>query len=209
MLSATGVGCRLPDGRQLFRHVDLSVQVGETVAIEGPSGTGKTTLLSILGGLEAPTSGTVVATVPSSGFAWVLQTLNALAARTVLDNARLQTVIDGERRAESELRAHSVLEQLGIGHLAAARARSLSGGELQRLGVARALVSRRPIVLADEPTNQLDAANARRVMRALVDAAHSEASKAVVIVTHDRSSLPAGVRVCHLDADGLHDAGSA
>jgi ABC-type lipoprotein export system ATPase subunit len=100
-------------------------------------------------------------------------------------------------------RARANLDLVGIGDLADAKARQLSGGELQRLAVARALTSTRPIVLADEPTNQLDRHNARRVMQALVDSAAIE-HRCVLVVTHDHEALPDTATVVRLAEDGLH-----
>jgi len=202
MLTARSIGYRWPGGRELFRNVQLELRPGDAVAVEGPSGVGKSTLLAVLGQLLLPTEGTVsVASGVPSSFAWVLQSLNTLGGRSVLANASLIKLIDGESRQGAERAARDVLELLGMAHLANQRAKELSGGELQRLTVARALVSTRRIILADEPTNQLDRANAQLVMSALVGAA--ESGRAVVIVTHDRESLPPHCRVLRLTEGGL------
>ncbi len=206
MLIADQISYRLPDGRPLFRDVSLHVAAGEAIAITGPSGVGKTTLLSILGGVQAADHGRVVARAvdPHSSTSWVLQTLNALGGRSVLENACLTAYLDGEDRRDIRTRALEALEMLDICHLRSKKARDLSGGEQQRLAVARALVASRPIVLADEPTSQLDYANSEIVMRALVNLAHKR--RAVVIVTHDTSALPDNCRVLSLREDGLHAA---
>ncbi len=206
MLTLDGVGYVLPDGRQLFQHVKLDLSEGEAIAIEGPSGIGKSTLLAIIGDLLRPTSGTVTISRPwsSARFAWILQGLNSLGARSALENAALYDMVDGAKRAAALEAAAVRLADLGLDQHLATRVRRLSGGELQRVAVARALSSQRPLVLADEPTNQLDRENAARVMSALVDAATDR--RAVVIVTHDRDALPRRCRILQLNADGLHDA---
>lgn len=204
MLRATHISYRLPNGRTLFSNVSLDVGMGEAVAIEGPSGTGKSTLLAVLGGVLPPTTGVVaVDTEHPAPFAWVLQTLNSLGARTVSENAMLFALLDGAPRGLAKRRAEESLAAVGIAAFARTRARQLSGGELQRLAVARALASRRPIVLADEPSNQLDRTNARRVMTAL-SAVTSGNDRCVVVVTHDREALADGTRVLRLDESGLH-----
>lgn len=208
MLTLNDVQYVLPGGRRLFRGVELSLSPGDAVAIEGPSGTGKTTLLAIVGGLLQPTSGTVTISAPwrSERFAWVLQGLNSLGARSALDNAALYDLIDGAKRSAARRAAAEQLIGLGIGGHMNTRVRRLSGGELQRVAVARALGCRRPLVLADEPTNQLDRENAKHVMSAIFDAASQ--GRAVVVVTHDRDALSDRCRVLRLSENGLHDVSS-
>lgn len=205
MLTLTDVEYVLPGGRRLFGGVDLCLSPGDAVAIEGPSGTGKSTLLAIIGGLLKPTSGTVTIGAPwqSERFAWVLQGLNSLGARSALDNAALYDLIDGVKRSAARRAAAEQLIGLGMGGHMNTRVRRLSGGELQRVAVARALSCRRPLVLADEPTNQLDRDNAKHVMSALIDAASE--GRAVVVVTHDRDALSDRCRVLRLSENGLHD----
>lgn len=206
MLTATDVGYRFPGGRQLFAGVSLSLDAGQAVAIEAPSGTGKSTLLALLGGLLNPTQGTIhVNASHRAPFGWVLQSLNSLTARTVLANAELNNVIDGVDRRAARSRAHDALAAVGLGDRVRSRARQLSGGELQRLAVARVLASTRPILLADEPTNQLDRANAATVMRALFETAAVD-RRIVVVVTHDHDALPETIRVLRLTEGGLVDA---
>lgn len=209
MLTLTDVGYVLPGGRRLFGGVELTVAGGEAVAIEGPSGTGKSTLLALIGGWLQPTSGTIrVERVGRSHqVAWVLQSLNALGARSALDNAALFGLVDGVPRSVARLGARRQLIDLGLRDQIDTRVRRLSGGECQRVAVARALSSSRPLLLADEPTNQLDRGNARRVMAALV--AGTSQGRAVVIVTHDHDALPDRCRVLRLDEHGLHDAAGA
>lgn len=205
MLILNAVEYVVPGGRRLFQGVDLNLSPGDAVAIEGPSGIGKSTLLAIIGGLLLPTSGAVTVTEPwrSARLAWVLQGLNSLSARSAIDNAALYDLLDGTNRSVARQAAADRLIDLGLGGHLRTRVRRLSGGELQRVAVARALSCRRPLILADEPTNQLDRKHAMRVMGALVDAA--EQDRAVVIVTHDRESIAGRCRVYRLAEDGLHD----
>lgn len=206
MLTASEVGFRFAGGRRLFAGVSLVLEPGEAVAIEGPSGTGKSTLLALLGGLLDPTDGEVrIESAHRAPFGWVLQSLNSLGARSVLANAELNNVIDGIDRSTARGRAREALDAVGLGDRLRSRARQLSGGELQRLAVARVLASTRPIVLADEPTNQLDRANATAVMGALFATAEAD-QRIVVVVTHDHDALPDACRVLRLTEDGLADA---
>lgn len=147
MLTARGLSFRLPsEDRVLFRDVSFDVNAGEAVAIEGPSGIGKTTLLALLGGLLRPTSGTVtLESISTSPFAWVLQTLNSLPARSVLANACLYGLVDDLPTSVIRRRATELLIELGMGDMLAVPARQLSGGEQQRMAVARALASSRRI----------------------------------------------------------------
>jgi ABC-type lipoprotein export system ATPase subunit len=202
VLTATNLGVRLPEGRVLFSGVDVEFRAGEASVIVGPSGVGKSTLLFVLGGLLPPTTGTV--TGPASGScAFVFQGMNGLAARSAIDNASVLAFVDAAERRVAVARAHAELTALGLGDHVGQRANTLSGGELQRLTVARALASDRPLVLADEPTNQLDAANARMVMGRLVEAAGER--RCVVIVTHDREAVGNDCRVLRLSSAGLEE----
>ncbi|HQZ37140.1 MAG TPA: ATP-binding cassette domain-containing protein [Ilumatobacteraceae bacterium] len=202
MLTARNLSYRLPDGRELFRSVELALQPGDAVAITGPSGTGKSTLLWLLGGLLQPTTGAVDISTPNPHpIAWVLQGLYSLSARTVLHNTMLCGVIDGAKRSSIVNQSQLALHAVGLSEFAATKIRALSGGELQRVAVARALASGRPVILADEPTNQLDRTNATNVMHLLAEERHK--GRVVVIVTHDTASLPAGVRQMQLTPEGL------
>jgi ABC-type lipoprotein export system ATPase subunit len=208
VLVAEDVGYQLPDGRELFQNINLRLAPGDAVAIEGPSGTGKSTLLALLGGLVAPTAGRIYheGSDASASFAWVLQTLNSLAARTVLANVELLARLDGDPEHAIGVRAKELAVQLGLERALPTRARRLSGGELQRVAVARALVSTRPVILADEPTSQLDRVNASRVMEMLMQAASAQ-RRIVVVVTHDHDCLPPGSRVFALTQGGLDHRG--
>lgn len=167
----------------------MSVTLGDRVAILGPSGSGKTTLVALLGGLIAPDEGSVTvesqhgALQPARCVAWVLQTLNVLPDRTTLENAQLGAYADTADPKQARQRALAGLEAVGLGSLVDRPVRTLSGGECQRVVIARALASRRPFILADEPTGQLDHATTARVLDVLVGDLRE---RGIVIVTHDR-----------------------
>ncbi|WP_275581096.1 ABC transporter ATP-binding protein [Natronosporangium hydrolyticum] len=168
--------------------VSLEVTTGETVAIMGPSGSGKTTLLALLGGLLPVQEGLVAvvtndqATRPTDYVAWVLQTVNVLADRTVADNVALGGLSAGQRYADAVETARWWLAEVGLLERGDDPVGVLSGGEIQRVVIARALASARPLVLADEPTGQLDAATTATVLSVLLDGSHG---RSVVVVTHD------------------------
>jgi putative ABC transport system ATP-binding protein/lipoprotein-releasing system ATP-binding protein len=151
---------------------------------------GKTTLLAALGGLLRPDSGSVlvqegdaaVKLRPSEAVSWVLQTNNVFADRSVLDNVAVGCFADGLDGAQARARAMDALNVVGLKPLVSRRVRVLSGGEVQRTVIARALASQRPFLLADEPTGQLDTKTSEGVIDALVAAA---ASRGVLVVTHD------------------------
>jgi len=169
--------------------VSVEVPAGASAAIIGPSGSGKTTLLSLMGGLLPVQHGAAVAVdaadrewpVPAVA-SWVLQTVSLIPARTALDNVAIGAFsATGDRRV-ARARATSALASVGLATLAHSPARLLSGGEAQRVAIARALASGRPVVLADEPTGQLDAATSAVVLDALLGAS---GDRTVIVVTHD------------------------
>ncbi|MGY4645022.1 ABC-type lipoprotein export system ATPase subunit [Cellulomonas sp. URHB0016] len=164
----------------------LTVEQSETIAILGPSGSGKSTLLSVLGGLVSPTGGSARVDGADASLrdvsAWVLQTVNVLPERTALDNVAIGALVRGVTRRQAEAEAAERLALVGLGDRLADPVRLLSGGEVQRVVIARALATRRPFVLADEPTGQLDHSTSDVVLDALFTSA---GGAAVVIVTHD------------------------
>lgn len=173
----------------VLQDVALQVKSGSITALVGPSGSGKTTLLTIAGRLLQPTRGRVtIDGVPVDlkdlgRFAWVFQTANALGHRTVLDNVALGLVSHGVTHEAARGRASQSLERVGLGSARYRLARELSGGELQRVNIARALISGPRILLADEPTAHLDRANADAVVRSLVEL--REPTTTVLLATHD------------------------
>lgn len=173
----------------VLRGVSFSVGLGERLAVMGPSGTGKSTLLALLGGVLRPDAGQV-SVVASDGTvlrsqdvtSWVLQSVNLLPDRAVLDNARLGALADGAPLYEATERACAALGAVGLTGFEHRSVRDLSGGEAQRVVVARALASRRPFILADEPTGQLDTRSTAVVLDALFT--HT-LGRGIVVVTHD------------------------
>ena len=185
-----------PGGSPVLDDISFTFPAGRSIAIVGPSGSGKTTLLTILGLLIAPTSGAVEldgaplarrggrrARLRADIFGWVFQTVNVLARRSVEDNAMLGLLARGTDRERARVEASAALERVGLGSFASRAARSLSGGELQRLCIARALAVRPRFLLADEPTGQLDHATSDAVIEALLMG--RDPGTTVVIVTHD------------------------
>ncbi len=187
-LVAAGVTFAHPGSHVLLDGLELAVEAGESVAVVGPSGSGKTTLLALLGGLLRPQAGTLAleregTRVPLvESVSWVLQTVNVLSDRTVLDNVAVGAFADGVDRMTAAGRAESALAAVGLAGTGGRPVRTLSGGEAQRVVIARAAVSERPVLLADEPTGQLDQRTSADVIDALLASA---AHKVTVVVTHD------------------------
>jgi ABC-type lipoprotein export system ATPase subunit len=177
--------------RDVLAGASLTVDAGESVAVLGPSGSGKSTMLSVLGGLVRPAVGAayVDAAPPAPRLrdvtSWVLQTTNALPERSALDNVALAALTRGVSRPAAHAQARERLAQVGLAARADDPARVLSGGELQRVVIARALAGGRPFVLADEPTGQLDHATSMVVLDALLEGAAGASGTGVVVVTHD------------------------
>lgn len=177
-----------PGRPMLLDGVHLDARVGESVAVVGPSGSGKTTLLALLGGLLRPRGGRVLLdrdgeVIPvAEHVSWVLQTVNVLADRSVIDNVAVGAFADGLDRATAATRARTALAAVGLAGTDERLVRTLSGGEAQRVVIARAAVSDRPVLLADEPTGQLDQDTSAHVIDALLTSA---ADKITVVVTHD------------------------
>jgi putative ABC transport system ATP-binding protein len=157
---------------------------GARIAVTGPSGSGKSTLLHLLAGLEAPTAGTIDRSSPGMGIGLVFQGPSLLPTLDVAENVALPLLLDGHHPADADDRARQALARLGIADLAGALPDELSGGQAQRVAVARALATRPQLILADEPTGQLDRRTADHVVDVLLAAA-AEAGAALVIATHD------------------------
>ncbi|MGE5826908.1 MAG: ABC transporter ATP-binding protein [Micromonosporaceae bacterium] len=182
-----------------LRGVTLAVEPGDYLSIVGPSGSGKSTLMHLLGGLDRPTAGRLLlggrdaATLSAAELArlrnqvigFVFQSFHLLGRTTARDNVALPLVYRGLRRAERRRQAEVMLDRVGLGHRVAHRPNQLSGGEQQRVAIARALVTEPRVLLADEPTGNLDSASGEAVL-ALLEELNAERGVALVVVTHDR-----------------------
>ncbi len=194
-----------------LRGVSLQVSKASLVAIMGPSGSGKSTLLTILGALETPTSGMLLledtdvvalaeyerTLLRRRRIGFVFQQFNLLPIFSAAENVSLPLRLEGVRTAEANRRAAEMLELVGLGGRQHHLPSQLSGGEQQRVAIARALVTRPAIVLADEPTGNLDSSSGDRIvamLRQLVD----EREQTVVLVTHDSTVASRADRVIHL-----------
>jgi len=195
--------------QRILSDVDFSIDAdGSSVAIVGPSGSGKTTFLSVLGGLLEPSSGSLYISDGAQHLSvarhvsWVLQTTNLLPRRSARDNVAMGALARGESLTDVLQRADVVLRQVGLGHAADKPARFLSGGETQRLSVARAVTSRTPFVLADEPTGQLDSRSSDQVAGVLFDTTNAFRC-GLVLVTHDHTLADRCDRVLTLSNGSL------
>jgi putative ABC transport system ATP-binding protein len=202
------------------RGVDLDVAPGEWVAIMGPSGCGKSTLLHLLGGLDSPDAGTVSVDGEDVGglseterallrrkrIGYVFQFFNLVQDFTVAENVELPMLLAGERRGAARRRRRELLEAVGLADAADASPSQLSGGQQQRVAIARALANRPGVLLADEPTGNLDTESARQVL-SLLRAQH-DAGQTIVMVTHDARVAAAADRLLVME-DGRFTATGA
>jgi putative ABC transport system ATP-binding protein len=206
-----------PDSPPLFEGLNLELRAGEYLAIMGESGVGKSTLLNLLSGLDRPDSGRVLidgtdlstldddaATLlrrRSIGF--VFQAFHVLPYLTVLQNVALPLDLLGIREPERSRRAGEMLQAVSLGVLAQRPARELSGGEVQRVAIARALVHQPRLVLADEPTGNLDPRHAAQTLGLLREQIKGNAG-AGILITHSRAAAETADRILLLDGLGLH-----
>jgi putative ABC transport system ATP-binding protein len=198
-----------------LRGVDLTVSPGEFVAVMGVSGSGKSTLLHLLGGLDRPSQGSVridgvdlstlkdsqLADIRSKKIGFVFQFFNLLTRLTALRNVRLAAEIAGSSAKEAEKRAFEMLKLVGLGDRANHRPSEMSGGEQQRVAIARALINQPKIILADEPTGNLDTRTGLEILQ-LLKQINKENRQALVIVSHDLRVGELADRTVHL-RDGL------
>ena len=187
---------------QALKGVDLQIQKNEYVALMGPSGSGKSTLMNILGCLDTPSSGQYLlnnidvssmndndlATIRNKQIGFVFQTFNLIPRLSTLDNVALPLVYAGWNKSKREERAKEVLEQVGLGERLQHKPNELSGGQRQRVAVARALVTNPSIILADEPTGELDSQTGQEVFQYLRELATANQAT-VIVVTHDASYM--------------------
>ena len=221
MLTATSVTKVFGTGHTAVRavhDVSLGIAPGELVMIMGPSGSGKTTLLSILGGLMRPSSGHVTVDgidltalneselpdVRARKIGFIFQAFNLLSSLTAEENVLFpaQLVAGGVRAART--RASALLERLGLADRRRALPRTLSGGEKQRVAIARALINDPPVILADEPTGNLDSGHGQEVLMILHEVARDE-GRAVLVVTHDPRVEDIADRILWLEDGALRD----
>jgi len=198
----------------VLKGVNLEIQKGEYVALMGPSGSGKSTLMNILGCLDTPTSGNYtlngkdvsemdeksLAEIRNKEIGFVFQTFNLLPRTTALDNVALPMIYAGKSKSERSKRAAEVLEQVGLGDRMDHHPNQLSGGQRQRVAVARALVNRPSIILADEPTGNLDSKTSVEIM-ALFNEIHANGNT-VILVTHEEDIAAHAHRIIRL-RDGI------
>jgi putative ABC transport system ATP-binding protein len=201
-----------------LNRVDLSIANGDFVAISGPSGSGKSTLANIIGGLDKPTSGTVTVNGQDlshlkdpelSGFrnktiGFVFQSFNLKGDSTALENVILPLIFAGMSPKERKARARECLERVGMGDRMGHLPNQLSGGQRQRVAVARALANRPSVILADEPTGNLDSARGAEVMQMLIDLNRDGIT--LLVITHDHDVAKHAKRMIEVRDGLVHEA---
>lgn len=198
----------------VLKGIDLEISKGEYVALMGPSGSGKSTLMNLLGCLDTPTSGTYIlngkdvsqmrddelAEIRNKEIGFVFQTFNLLPRTNALDNVALPMIYAGYSKSERRARAQQVLTQVGLSDRMDHQPNQLSGGQRQRVAVARALVNRPSIILADEPTGNLDSKTSEEIM-ALLEEIHKNGNT-IIVVTHEEEIAAHAKRIIRM-RDGM------
>jgi len=199
----------------VLHGIDLTMQRGDFLAIMGQSGSGKSTLMNILGCLDTPTTGTYelasqqvrdlsraqLADLRNRTIGFVFQSFNLLKRMSILDNVALPLIYAGVSRKAARERARTQLEKVGLGELATRQPNQLSGGQQQRVAIARALVADPPLILADEPTGNLDTRTSSDIM-ALLTELNIERKQSIILVTHEPDIAAYAKRLVRLK-DGL------
>jgi len=200
---------------EVLRGVNLTIGVGERVAIMGASGSGKSTLLHLLGGLEKASGGEVVldgvninqvsagklARLRNKSLGFIYQSHHLLGEFTVLENVAMPLLIGGESVSHARVRAGELLQRVGLSHRIEHKPGELSGGERQRAAVARALINKPSLILADEPTGNLDSKTADQVYQLMLEL-NQELNVSFLVVTHDHDLAARMGKVLHME-DGL------
>ena len=222
LIKITNIKRDFPLGNEIvyvLKGIDLEIKKGEYVALMGPSGSGKSTLMNILGCLDTPTSGTYIlngkhvsemqddelAGIRNKEIGFVFQTFNLMPRTTALDNVALPMVYAGHSKSERVERATEVLTQVGLQDRMDHKPNQLSGGQRQRVAVARALVNKPSIILADEPTGNLDSKTSVEIMN-LFNEIHANGNT-VILVTHEEDIAAYAHRIIRL-RDGLIESDS-
>jgi putative ABC transport system ATP-binding protein len=217
LIKITNIKRDFPLGNEIvyvLKGIDLEINKGEYVALMGPSGSGKSTLMNILGCLDTPTSGTYIlngkhvsemqddelAGIRNKEIGFVFQTFNLMPRTTALDNVALPMVYAGHSKSERMERATEVLTQVGLNDRMDHKPNQLSGGQRQRVAVARALVNKPSIILADEPTGNLDSKTSVEIMN-LFNEIHANGNT-VILVTHEEDIAAYAHRIIRL-RDGI------
>jgi putative ABC transport system ATP-binding protein len=217
LIKITNIKRDFPLGNEIvyvLKGIDLEINKGEYVALMGPSGSGKSTLMNILGCLDTPTSGTYIlngkhvsemqddelAGIRNKEIGFVFQTFNLMPRTTALDNVALPMVYAGHSKSERVERATEVLTQVGLDDRMDHKPNQLSGGQRQRVAVARALVNKPSIILADEPTGNLDSKTSVEIMN-LFNEIHANGNT-VILVTHEEDIAAYAHRIIRL-RDGI------
>jgi putative ABC transport system ATP-binding protein len=191
--------------------VDVKIQKGEMVAIMGPSGSGKSTLMHIIGLLDRPTTGDLyidgkkvdlkmpdakLAKLRSEKIGFVFQTFNLLSKLTALDNVLMPTQYHRTGKSNRQTRAMEILSEVGLSGREKHRPTELSGGQIQRVAIARSLINNPDIILADEPTGNLDSKSGTEIMKVLTDL--NKKGKTVILITHDQRIADFASRTIHI-----------
>jgi len=225
IVQATGLSKFFERGQvqvKALEHVDVIVRAGEFVALMGPSGSGKSTLLHLIAGMDKPTDGRLIvlgeepaamnertlARWRNHHLGFVFQSFNLIPVMTALENVELPLKLTSLSRAKRRENATTALKLVGLDDRLDHFPRQLSGGQEQRVAIARAIVTDPDIILADEPTGNLDATSASEIL-SLLQKLNREFKKTVIMVTHDPHSAAAASRLIHLDKGKFVEAGTA
>lgn len=215
IIEIKNLGKKFPVGGDYFtalKNINLTVRKGEFSGLVGPSGSGKTTLLNIIGGLDSPTEGTITvlnnilndsshnnrAKMRRESMGFIFQSYNLLPVYTVFENIEFPLILNKVESAERKQKVEEALEWVGLTSKIDSRPSALSGGECQRTAIARAIVHQPSLVLADEPTANLDAENSHEIMKIMLRL-NKEISTSFIFATHDEKIMGYLKRIIHLE----------